>query len=77
MWNLFEIGEMKTCEGKIQFTNYLLAQKALARSHAREHKGSVFKCKECGFFHLGTALGKRATRPTIKVKHTKEIDDES
>lgn len=77
MWNLFEIGEMKTCEGKIQFTNFNMAQKALIRSRAKDHKGSVYKCKECGFFHIGTAIGKRITKPKVKVKHTKEIDDES
>lgn len=54
-----------------------MAQKALIRSRAKDHKGSVYKCKECGFFHIGTAIGKRITKPKVKVKHTEKINDES
>jgi len=49
------------CAGKVQHKTHLGA--AYALDHNRQNKlADIYKCKECGFFHIGTQKKNKSKR---------------
>lgn len=50
---------IKGCAGKVKHKEFLGADYALSEN--RQNKNAeVYKCKECGFFHIGTSANKKS-----------------
>lgn len=48
-----------SCDGKVAFNSFSLAQSVTKRTAIRDRNGrSAYKCGHCGLWHIGTDNGK-------------------
>jgi hypothetical protein len=48
-----------SCDGKVKFANFSLADAVIKRAQTKERNGrSAYKCAHCGQWHIGTDNGK-------------------
>lgn len=52
------------CDGKVSFTNLVLAQTIAARKYGR----SVYRCFSCGTWHVGHHQPRKSRRVTVEAK---------
>jgi hypothetical protein len=65
---------MNGCAGKVQHRTFLGAEYAL--DHNRQNKNAdIYKCKECGFFHIGTQK-KNKSKKRIRFKNPEKVNNE-
>lgn len=58
---------MRNCDGKQRFDSYGFAEKLAKRSRQRgETNRTVYKCRACNGFHIGSSVG-RAQRRQVEV----------
>lgn len=61
------------CAGKIQHKAYIAAEYALENNQQNKN-ASIYKCKECSFFHIGTIAKKKSKKP--RVKNVQKVNNE-
>jgi hypothetical protein len=59
-----------SCDGKKSFESYSLAEHVLKRCRAKHDHGTIYKCRYCHKFHIGTSATKRKRRPRIDTEIT-------
>jgi hypothetical protein len=64
---------IKSCAGKVKHKTILGAEYALAENRQNKN-ASVYKCKECDFFHIGTSATKKSKK--LKLDHKQKGNNE-
>lgn len=58
-------GIYTNCDGKVQHKTELAAQYYLDNINSSEN-AEIYKCKTCGFFHIGTFKNKKTKQKRVK-----------
>lgn len=55
------------CAGKVKHKSFLGAEYALS-DNPNNTNADIYKCGECGFYHIGTKAHKKKNSPKVKSK---------
>lgn len=58
---------IKSCAGKVQHKTILGAEYALSTNRNNKN-ATIYKCKECGFFHIGTPAKNKSKKLKLDYK---------
>lgn len=66
---------MRQCAGKVKHKNLISAEYALNNS-TQYQNATIYKCRYCGEFHIGTRIDKKSKTVTKKSKGKNEYKRE-
>ena len=62
---------MHGCAGKVKHKCFLGAEYALS-DNPNNTNADIYRCGECGFFHIGTRANKKKNNPKLKVRNKED-----